>query len=78
VNADRARVHDADLDNLGADLPSSTQVEEGRLAVRAHIRYVGGEAGDALAAAQGRALRALLLAFPEPDASPTQEDPCPQ
>jgi len=47
------------LDTSAVDLASSKQTGDG-LRVRVRIRLVGGEAGQALAAAQGGALRILL------------------
>ena len=63
----------ADLDSVAEDLASSGQPGDG-LRVRARIRLVGGEAGQALAAAQGRALRVLLAHLAEGVVGPGGEE----
>ena len=62
-----------DLDSVAEDLASSGQLGDG-LRVRARIRLVGGEAGQALAAAQGRALRVLLADLAEGVVGPGGEE----
>ena len=48
------------LDNGAGDLASSGRGNDQPLMVRSTIRLLGGDAGRALAAAQGAALRRLL------------------
>lgn len=58
------------LPKPGDSAPSSTA-----LAVRCQIRLVGGEAGRALAAAQGRALADLLASLAETEVGQGEEVP---
>lgn len=53
-------------DDAAADEPAPT--------VRAAVRLIGGDAGRALAAAQGRALRDLLALLADIEVSPDQRD----
>ena len=51
------------LDNGGRDLASSGRENDSALVVRPTVRLVGGDAGHALAAAQGAMLRRLLASL---------------
>jgi hypothetical protein len=55
--------------------PSEPAPDGKSLSVRGHIRLVPGEAGRALAAAQGRALAALLASIAETEVGQGEEVP---
>ena len=54
--------------------PDDAAADEPALTVRATVRLIGGDAGRALAAAQGRALRDLLALLADFEVGPDQRD----
>lgn len=55
--------------------PDETPADEPALTVRPTVRLIGGDAGRALAAAQGRALRDLLALLADIEVDPEPEEP---
>lgn len=60
-------------DPLGPAPAAVAPAQDSRIVVRMEVRLVGGEAGRALAAAQGRALSALLASLDETEVGQGEE-----
>jgi hypothetical protein len=64
-----------DICTRGRPEPAEPAQAGAPLAVRCHVRLVGGEAGRALAATQGRALAGLLASLGEVEVGQDEEVP---